>query len=271
MKMIILAMGVVLLGMGIYFLSSEVPAPTVKTTDTINAVTNEITMPTITPIDHASFIMTWGDEVIYNDPVGVAEDYLAHGAPTMIVITHGHPDHLDLDLLATLTTGNDIPLVAPQEVFDKLPEALQARTVVMSNGETKEVRGVTLTAVPMYNTSPDRTRYHVKGVGNGYVYEKDGVRIYNASDTELTDEFRAQTGMDIAFIPMNDPYTMSFDMAVEAALAIAPKQVYVYHYRGADGVGDVTGFKAQVEATNPEIEVVLSDWYPEADTEVVTE
>ena len=218
-------------------------------------------MPEIIPIEHASFIMKWGTEVMYHDPVGRIDQYVGYGLPTIILLTHSHPDHFDLPLLVELAI-DEVAIVAPQEVFDLLPEQLQSQTVVMQNGDTTVVNDLEIEAIPMYNTSPDRTQFHVKGVGNGYVIERDGVRIYNASDTEDTDELRAVSDVDIAFLPMNEPYTMSVEQAVDAVLAFAPKVVYPYHYRGPDGLSDIAFFKSQVESQNPEIEVILAEWYP---------
>lgn len=218
-------------------------------------------MPEIIPIEHASFIMKWGSEVIYHDPVGRTEQYLGYGLPTIIMLTHSHPDHFDVPLLVELATS-EVAIVAPQEVFDLLPLQLQSQTVVMQNGDTTVVNDLQIEAIPMYNTSPDRTQFHVKGVGNGYVIERDGIRVYNASDTEDTDEMRAVNDVAIAFVPMNEPYTMSIEQAVDAVLALAPKVVYPYHYRGPDGHSDVARFKREVESGSDAIEVILAEWYP---------
>lgn len=218
-------------------------------------------LPLVTPIDHASFILSWGEEVIYNDPVGSSAAYVMNGLPTLILITHSHPDHLDIPLLETLLVPG-VTAVAPQEVFDKLPANLQALTTVIANGETTTVRDFTIRAVPMYNVTADRTRYHVKGVGNGYVIERAGVRVYNASDTEITPEFLAESDIDIVFVPVNLPYTMSVEQAAAGVIEMAPRVVYPYHYRNGDGTfSDLEQFKSLVQAENPAIEVILTDWY----------
>jgi L-ascorbate metabolism protein UlaG (beta-lactamase superfamily) len=218
-------------------------------------------MPDIIPIEHASFIMKWGGEVIYHDPVGSPERYTIHGLQTIIMLTHSHPDHFDVSLLTRLATS-EVVLVAPQEVYNLLPEPLRSQTTVMHNGDITTLRALKIEAIPMYNTTPDRQKYHVKGVGNGYVIERNGIRVYNASDTEDTDELRAVSDVAIAFVPMNEPYTMSVEQAVDAVLAFAPQVVYPYHYRSPDGHSDVASFKTLVKSKNPEIEVVLAEWYP---------
>ena len=62
---------------------------------------------------------------------------------------------------------------------------------------------------------------------------------------------------------MNLPYTMTVDSAASAVLDFKPKQVYPFHYRGKDGLSDVSKFKALVNEGNPDIEVIQLEWYPE--------
>ena len=125
----------------------------------------------------------------------------------------------------------------------------------------KTVEGFTITAVPAYNVSADQEKYHPKGRDNGYVVEKDGVRVYIAGDTSGTPEMRALKNIDIAFVPMNLPYTMTVEEASNAVLEFKPKQVWPYHYREGDGFSDVQHFKDLVNKGNPNIEVVLGKWY----------
>jgi L-ascorbate metabolism protein UlaG (beta-lactamase superfamily) len=117
-------------------------------------------------------------------------------------------------------------------------------------------------ALPMYNLPLEGENYrHVKGVGNGYVLESEGTRIYIAGDTEDTPEMRALKNIDVAFIPMNLPYTMDVATAAAGVLAFNPDIVYPYHYRGADGLADVSEFERLVVQSNPNIQVRLLDWY----------
>ena len=107
----------------------------------------------------------------------------------------------------------------------------------MANGDKKTIEGIEIEAVPMYNLKRGPSAgqlYHDKGRGNGYVLTLGGKRIYIAGDTEGVPEMRALKNIDVAFIPMNLPYTMPPAEAADAVKAFKPKIVYPYHYRGSD-------------------------------------
>jgi L-ascorbate metabolism protein UlaG (beta-lactamase superfamily) len=184
---------------------------------------------TIIPVHHASFVVTFASDVVYFDPVGGAARYDTLPRPTLIVLTHHHSDHLDIETLDALS-NETTDYVAPMVVYEQLPSDMKARCTLMANGDKAEVHGIAFEAIPMYNTTPDRQKYHVKGVGNGYVMTFGNTRIYLASDTEDTDEVRAQKGMDVVFLPMNLPYTMTPDQVASALAAMAPKIAYIFHY-----------------------------------------
>ena len=137
---------------------------------------------TIHPVSHASFVMTVPGMVIYNDPVGGAAAYEGHPAPDLILITHEHGDHYDADTLAALA-GENTKLVTNPAVYGMLPEALKARATSIGNGESTTVGDVAIDAVPAYNTTEDRLKYHPEGRDNGYVLTVDGRLVYISGDT----------------------------------------------------------------------------------------
>ena len=143
-----------------------------------------------------------------------------------------------------------------------MPDSLQNKTNVISNGQMIEDFEMVIEAIPMYNLRPEALKFHEKGRGNGYVLERNGKRIYISGDTEDIPEMRNLKNIDIAFVCMNLPYTMTVEKAAEAVLAFKPKTVYPYHFRGTDGMSDVSKFKSLVETGNPEIKVTQLDWYP---------
>ncbi len=207
----------------------------------------------IHPVAHASLALLSGAHVIYADPA--KEDFSALPAPTGILITHAHGDHFDPDALLKL--AGKAPIVTTEEVMGKMPDALKAQTTVLKNGESGMIDGLPVMAVAAYNTSPDRAKYHPQGVGNGYVVSFGDKKIYVAGDTEDTPEMKALTGIDVAFLPMNLPYTMTEEQAAGAVKAFKPKVVYPYHYRGSDTqkFKDLVGDAAEVR---------LVDWYANA-------
>jgi L-ascorbate metabolism protein UlaG (beta-lactamase superfamily) len=210
----------------------------------------------ITPIEHASFVMQTPGMVVYNDPVGGAALYQGQPAPQLILITHEHGDHYDVPTLESLVTEN-VRLLTNPAVYDMLPEGLKAQAVAIGNGETTSANDIGIEAIPAYNTTEGRLRYHPQGRDNGYILTIGETRVYIAGDTEDIPEMRALTGIDIAFLPMNLPYTMTVEQAASAVAEFKPGIVYPYHYSDSD----VTAFKASVEASDAGSEVILGDWY----------
>lgn len=220
----------------------------------------------VEPIEHASFVLELGGVTIFNDPTGTAEGYGA-AEPDIILVSDIHGDHLSLATLEALATEKTV-LIAPATVVSEFSSSLAAQAVTMSNGDIHEVQGILIEAVPMYNLPETAEAFHPKGRGNGYLLTKGDTRIYIAGDTADIPEMRTLEDVDIAFIPMNLPYTMPVDVAADAVLDFAPAVVYPYHYRGTAGLGDVAAFARIVKAGNPEIEVRQLDWYPEHTADV---
>lgn len=220
----------------------------------------------ITPISHATMVLQWDGTVIYVDPVGGAAAFEGQPSPDLILITDIHGDHLNVETLQVVSTSKS-KIVVPQAVADKLPNEFDAQVDVLNNGDIKERFGFSIEAIPMYNLREEALKFHPKGRGNGYVIEKDGKRVYISGDTEDIPEMRALKDIDIAFVCMNLPYTMTELSAAKAVVEFKPTFVYPYHYRGADGMSDVNKFKGWImkSGVSDEIEVVLLDWYPNSD------
>ncbi len=218
----------------------------------------------ITPIEHATAVLYWNDITIYIDPVGGADAFKGQKEPDLILITDIHGDHLNVETLQALNTEK-AKIIVPQAVADGLPEEFNPQIDVLNNGESKERYGIKIEAVPMYNLREEAKNFHEIGRGNGYILNMGDQRIYFSGDTEDIPEMRALKDIDIAFICMNLPYTMTVESAADAVLEFKPKQVYPYHYRGKPDVSDVAKFKALVEKTDPNIEVIQLDWYPNQD------
>jgi L-ascorbate metabolism protein UlaG (beta-lactamase superfamily) len=214
----------------------------------------------VQPIQHASMMLTWDNKTIYVDPAGGPELFEGLPAPDLILITDIHGDHCDPKTLESFNTTNTA-LVAPQAVADKLGNSFKGKLVVVGNGKKTTQAGVEITAVPMYNLPEAPDSRHPKGRGNGYVLNMGGKNLYLSGDTEDIPEMRSLKNIDVAFVCMNQPYTMEVEQAAQGVLAFKPKIVYPYHYRGQNGMSDVESFKMQVNGGSKAIEVRLKDWY----------
>lgn len=218
--------------------------------DTIATALGELT---IHPVEHASLVLEWDGKTIYVDPVGGAALYENLPPPSAILITHGHGDHFDLPTLQAIV--GDAPLITNRDVFDQLPEALKANATALANGEDGTLAEIPLRAIAAHNTSADRMNYHPVGVGNGYVLRFGDTEVYIAGDTEPTEDMLALSGIAIAFLPMNLPYTMTPQQAVEAINTFRPAVVYPYHY----GDSDLSPLTTDIDEG---IDVRLRNWYP---------
>ena len=217
---------------------------------------------TIQPVLHSSLILKWNKHTIFIDPYKELSIYKDYPSPSLVLITDIHGDHLNQKTLEAFVT-NETTIVAPLAVKNLLSDELKSKTIVLNNGDLKNVTGIPIEAIPMYNLPEDEQSRHVKGRGNGYVITLAKKKFYISGDTEDIPEMRALKNIDFAFVCMNLPYTMDFNTAADAVLEFKPKVVYPYHFRGKDGFSDVEAFKALVFDKNPEIEVRNRIWYPE--------
>lgn len=201
----------------------------------------------IIPIQHASLILKAGGKVMYVDPAQGSYDGLPQA--DYILITDIHGDHMVPSIVDKLRKPG-VTILAPTAVAAQVTGC-----TVISNGESKTIGPFKVEAIPMYNLTADRLQYHPKGRGNGYVVSYGGKRFYFSGDTEGTPEMKALRNIDVAFVCMNLPYTMTPQEAAEAVRAFHPAVVYPYHYRGQD----VTVFAKALAGTG--IDVRLRDWY----------
>ena len=214
----------------------------------------------VQPVFHAALVLEWNGKSIYIDPYNGAGAYKTLKKPDLVLITDIHGDHMDIKTLEALDLKSAI-LVVPQAVADKLPGEWKEKTVILNNGSTTEQSGISIRAIPMYNLPDDSTSRHTKGRGNGYVLTLGDKKLYISGDTEDIPEMRSLKNIDVAFICMNTPYTMTEEQSASAVLDFKPKIVYPFHYRGQGGFSDTEKFKMLVNKGNSSIDVRLKDWY----------
>jgi L-ascorbate metabolism protein UlaG (beta-lactamase superfamily) len=149
----------------------------------------------------------------------------------LILITHEHGDHLDPKVIKMLRK-EETDLVSTQACAERVDGG-----ITMKNGDVKTVQGLKIEAMPAYNIVHMRSAgnpFHPKGRGNGYIITFGEKRVYVAGDTENTPDMKRLKDIDVAFLPMNLPYTMTPEMVADAAKAFKPKILYPYHYGRTD-------------------------------------
>ena len=201
----------------------------------------------ITFVGHGTLMFGFDSKVIHVDPFGKLTDYEKMPDADLILITHEHRDHLDPAAIKAIRTNSTI-IVANPASASKLGEVR-----IMENGQKETVLDLLIEAVPAYNVVHKRDNgepFHPRGRDNGYVVTFGDKRVYIAGDTENIEEMKKLGIVDIAFIPANLPYTMTPEMAADAARKVRPRILYLYHY----GDTDVTKIK-ELLGDMPEIEV----------------
>lgn len=176
-------------------------------------------------IKHASLIINYDNKLIYIDPITEYADFSKFPKADLILITHEHYDHLDKQAIENLSKDDT------EIILNSNSQKILNSGKIMSNGDELVVlNNINIKAVPAYNITPEHLQFHPKGRDNGYVLTLDNMKIYIAGDTENIDEMNNLKDIDIAFLPVNQPYTMTIEQANLATKMINPKIFYPYHY-----------------------------------------
>ena len=185
----------------------------------------------ITFIGHGTLMFTFQDKVIHLDPWSNLADYNQLPKADIVLITHEHYDHLDLNAIE-LIKKEDTLVVLTERCAEKIDTG-----VIMKNGDVQTLKDIKIEAVPAYNIQHKQDNgqhFHPKGAGNGYILIFGELRVYVAGDTENIPEMKDIENIDIAFLPMNLPYTMTPEMVADAAKMVKPKILYPYHFGNTD-------------------------------------
>jgi L-ascorbate metabolism protein UlaG (beta-lactamase superfamily) len=179
-------------------------------------------------IGHGSLMFELNGKYIYIDPVSKYSDYGNLPKASLILITHQHHDHFDTSAISKIKQKST-QIITNAAVFNDYHSG-----IILNNGDKKSIDGIEIEAVPAYNNTAGREQYHPKGRDNGYILTFGNKRIYIAGDTENIPEMSSLTNIDIAFLPMNQPYTMLPEQVAEATKRFNPKILYPYHYGDTD-------------------------------------
>ncbi len=185
---------------------------------------------TVTLLGHASLLFQVDGKNIYVDPCKAFMKQENLPKADIVIVTHNHFDHLDAKEIEQLSSSTTV-VVAPEQCSAIKP------TVILKNGQKKTISGIVVEAVPAYNIQHKNEKgelFHPKGDGNGYVITIGGKRFYVAGDTEDIPEMASLKKIDVAFLPVNLPYTMDATMFEHAVKMVKPTIVYPYHYKGTD-------------------------------------
>lgn len=199
---------------------------------------------------HASIRIEYDGRQILIDPVtrlgNRTIDYSTMPKADYLFVTHEHGDHFDREALKLLSK-DETKLIANQRCAEMLGygQATKNDEVVAIDSD------FLVQVVPAYNITEGHTQFHPKGRDNGYILNLDGLRIYIAGDTEDIPEMAAIKDIDIAFLPCNQPYTMTPAQLVNAAKMIRPKVLFPYHY----GQTDVSPLPVQLKEEGIDVRI----------------
>lgn len=199
---------------------------------------------------HASIRLIYDGKEIEIDPVtklgNRTTDYASMPKADYIFVTHEHQDHFDKGAIATLSADKT------QLITNQRCAGMLGYGKAMANGDAlKLADDITVEAIPAYNTTEGRQQFHPQGRDNGYVLTIDGLRIYIAGDTEDIPEMGTLKDIDVAFLPCNQPFTMTPDQLLNAARMIKPKILFPYHY----GQTDVSQIPSQLKAEGIDVRI----------------
>lgn len=215
----------------VFMMSIAAMSLSAQKTDVIKTSKGDLT---IHFLGHGTLMFEFNKMIIHVDPYSKIADYSKLPKANLILITHSHPDHFDPSAFNKIT---DTTTVMIYNQASAILGKYSGKAIVMKNGDVKTVKGLKIEAVPAYNIDqkrPDGTPFHPKGDGNGYVITFGDKRVYIAGDTENIPEMKNLKNIDIAFLPMNLPYTMTPEKVVEAVNLFHPKILYPYHTGDTD-------------------------------------
>ncbi len=224
---------------------------TARATDRFPTAKGELV---VSPLEHASLLFGWDGKAVYVDPTSpaVADESLPKA--DVVFVTEARFDHLDAVAVERVSRPGTI-VVGPARVAGTTRVHR-----IMKNGDAREILGIGVTAVPMYNLERGPApglRYHDEGDGNGYLLDFGGTRVYVSGDTECAPETMAIERVDVAFLAVREPIAMTPSEAARCVEAFRPKVVFPYHGATRENLSEL-----RKAATRAGVDVRERDFHP---------
>jgi L-ascorbate metabolism protein UlaG (beta-lactamase superfamily) len=203
---------------------------------------------------HGSIGFEYEGRHIYIDPVSDFADYSRQPKADLVLVGHEHGDHFDPRAIAALYEEGITGGFASASVVNSFEYG--SPDMIMAPGDVRKLPYITIEAVAAYNTSPEKQNFHPKAAAHlGWVLTFGGTRVYVAGDTEDTPEMMALKDIDIVFLPVNQPYTMTEEQAARAVKAFKPKIFYPYHYGQTDHKTDLAKLSELLDGSGVEVRI----------------
>lgn len=204
---------------------------------------------------HMSVVIAAPSAVIYTDPTRGKSPYVGHAVPDIILVSHEHHEHFDVDTLEAIA-GPKTQIVVPPYVMKRLPSSLKGKAISLANGETTQLGSIKVQAVAAYGLQGPSAEWHPRGRGNGYVVTADGRRIYVAGSTDATSEMLQLQDIEIALLPLYPPYALSAEDATKAVTTFMPRYAFVYQY---DSLRTRDDFVRRMRSSSSKVTVIAPD------------
>lgn len=194
---------------------------------------------------HASLAIEVDGTMFYIDPVSGMADYSKEKRADKIFVTHSHGDHFDMKTIKSISRPTT-HIYCDKATSEKISDM---KMTAMKPGDIADLgKGVKVEAIAAYNITEGHTKFHPKSANNcGYLFNIGKTRIYVAGDSENIEEMKSLKNIDIAFLPVNQPYTMTVEQVTDVVKAMRPAIFFPYHYGNVEEKTDMKLLEKEVK------------------------